>query len=480
VRALVRVLSTVVALAAIPPAVAQPAPCAACSRGDQLIDQFSLQPLRSITGELAVPFGDPLTTDEYARIIELRRRTPALLRLGAVEEADLAAIAAALCQAPTGGCVETTTRALRCLADRCSAALPPTDPSRADVLRLGNCHRFSTRRRSPPIGVGFDAGTGWQRSRYPVDGRVSSLGLEARLRFGARYGLVGRVDHSYGRDVATDTNQDGNDDIWTGSVTRVSALAGGSVAFDSARFASTTRFLRLDLLGGYISTRSQPAESGPAAGADLSFQISIIRIGARFVQGFGEARDATMLLGHFGLLAGSGPLVGDPTDCGAETSSRSSRLALGFDTPLLGYGFSSELGFLAPGLGVEALWHLVPRLDAVVRADLLYFPGYKRERAIHQAVLAGVRIDHVIRKKTGWFSTIMGGYSHAAGLTPTTGSGPVGDVSLGWGIEDGEGAAYVRLHGRFGIGPDNTSYRAVFVSGGFELRFDPKRWREHP
>ena len=48
----------------------------------------------------------------------------------------------------------------------------------------------------------------------------------------------------------------------------------------------------------------------------------------------------------------------------------------------------------ATGLGIEGAWYLSRTFDALVRADMLVFPGDERERAIHQAALAGLRIDH--------------------------------------------------------------------------------------
>ena len=47
-----------------------------------------------------------------------------------------------------------------------------------------------------------------------------------------------------------------------------------------------------------------------------------------------------------------------------------------------------------------------------------------------------------------------------------------------WGGQSDEGAAYLRLHARAGIGPDNLEYRALFLSAGVELRLDPERWRD--
>jgi hypothetical protein len=162
---------------------------------------------------------------------------------------------------------------------------------------------------------------------------------------------------------------------------------------------------------------------------------------------------------------------------------RSTRLALGFDFPLGGYGISSQLGYLAPGLGIEAKWYLSRSFDAVTRADLLVFPGDDRDRVVHQAVLAGLRIDHgkdtERSSRTGVFSTVLAGYSHAAGLTPTTvGSGPVADLSVAWGGQGRDGAAWLRLHARFGIAPDNLDYRVLLLSAGFEFRFDSRWWRD--
>lgn len=479
-----RLLALVLVLAVVAPAAAQPSPpCAACTRGDELVEQLGLQPLRALAGELAGLVLDiPLTPAQYARIVELRGRSPALARVGAVEDADLAAIAAALCRAPAGACTDATAHALRCLADRCEVEFPRPPPRRADVVRVApGCQESQTPKRTAPLGIGLSWGTGWHASRYPNDGRAWSLGLEARLRLGRRLGTVARIDRIAGRDEARDDG-DGNDDVWTGSITRIAALAGPSIVFGQGRYEGEPRYLRLDLLAGYLSTRSQADESGPAAGVDLGYQLSILRIGVRFVQGFGDARDATTMLAHLGFVAGAAPPDGGRDDCGLPRfDTSSSRLALGFDLPLVGYGLSSELGLLATGLGLELAWNLTPRFDALARADLLLFPGYERERTIHQAVLAGVRIDYLAhrrRTETGFFTTVMGGYTHGAGLVPTsTGSGPVGDVSFGWGIQSREAAAHFRLHGRFGIGPDNLEYRAIFLSGGFELRLDPSRWR---
>ena len=473
-----RLVAIAIVLVFAPTAHAQPA-CDACARGDALIKKLGLEELRPLAGSLAgLGLVEPLSPEQYARVIELRKRSATLVRLGAIDDADLALIASALCRAPTNACTTATMTTLRCLADRCQVALPKPDPRDIDMAVLpASCKQRD--RRSPRAGLGFDWGTGVQRSKYPHDGRVWSLGIEARMRIHRRIGLVARVDRTAGRDEATDSEGNGTDDLATGSVVRVDALAGPSFFLHYQRYESITRMLRLDLLGGYVATRSPGSEDGPAAGFDLAYQLSSFRMGARFVQGFGDARDATTLLGHVGFVVGSGPQY-SYDDCGDDDPS--SRLALGFDLPFGGYGISSQLGYLAIGLGIEATWYLTRRLDAITRADILVFPGYERDRVIHQAVLGGLRLDHGAHtersSRNGWMSTAMAGYSHGAALKDgTVGTGPIGELTVGWGRQGRDGAVFLRLHGRFGIGPDNTDYRVLFLSTTFELRFDPNRWR---
>jgi hypothetical protein len=474
------VVAVLVALT-VTPVAAQPAACDACVRGDALIERFSLGEVRAIGDELAsLPLGEPLSPEHYTRVIELRRRTPALVRLGAIDDAGLAQIASALCRAPSNACTIATTRALRCLADRCAVALPKADPGHIDMTVLPPaCKQHD--RRSPRPGLGFDWGTGWQRSQHPNDGHAWSLGIEGRMRITRRIGAVARVDRVAGRDEATDSENNGQDDLQTGSVVRVSALAGPSFVLDYKRFENTTRYLRLDVLGGYLATRSPASEDGPAAGFDLAYQMWSFKLGLRFVQGFGGASDTSMLLGHLGFSVGSGPEYSYDADCGRE--DRSSRLGLALDIPLFGYGLSSQLGYLATGLGVEAVWYLTPTFDAITRADILVFPGDERDRVLHQALLGGLRMDFGKRtersSRNGWVTTAMAGYSHGAALTTTTvGTGPVGDLSVGWGRQGHDGAIYFRLHGRFGLSPDNSDYRVLFFSTTFELHFDPERWRD--
>jgi hypothetical protein len=474
-------LLALVVVAAPMRAEAQPAACATCVRGEVLIDSYSLQPIRPLAAEIAqLRLDDPATPDQYAHVVALRNRVPVLSRLGALEDADLDAVATALCKG-VEACVPSTSRTLRCLAERCTVAWPPEKPT--DVLSENQCSKYTTHRRSSSLGLGFDWGTGVHRSSYPADGYAWSLGIEARMRFKRRIGAVARVDRIAGRDEATDMDGNGLDDGSTGSITRVTAMAGPSFILDYTRFESTTRYLRLDLLGGYLATQSQPGEDGPAAGADLSFQLWYIRMGLRYVQGFAGASEASMLIAHLGLLTGAGPQYSYNLDCDGGGKERRSRLAIGLEIPLAGYGITEQLGYVATGLALEGIVHLSPALDALTRADVLVFPGDERDRVIHQALLGGLRIDHGKRRGrssgTGFFTTLMAGYTHGAALTGgTAGSGAVGDFSLAWGGQGREGAGYFRFHARFGLGPENWDYRVLLLSVGLELRFDPETWRD--
>jgi hypothetical protein len=469
----------VVAIVAAHPAVADP--CAHCADGDALIDKLSLQPLRAIARELTAPLADPVTPPEFARLVELRAKYPVLVRAGALADDDLGAVAAALCKADTGACVDATRRTLHCLADRCEIDLPPGP--RVDATdTLANCHTYNTHKRSPSYGLGFDWGTGWQASRYPTDGRAWSLGMEGRLRLGHAIGLAARVDRINSVDGKVDTDGNGHDDMDTGPITRLSTLVGPTIVFDLARYKSTTRFLRVDFLGGYISTRSQAGESGPAAAIDVAYQLSVFRFGARFEQGFLDARDASMLLAHFGIVTGATPTYRNARDCGAEPDSRSTRLGIGLDLPIVGAGFDRALGFELSGVGVEAMWIASRHVDVLAHADLLLYPGQKNDvglrehdRVIHQAVLAGLRASIPRRHHQQWFATVMTGYTEGAGLDAQ--SGPIADVAVAWGISERDGGFNVRLHYRFGLAPDDIDYRTLFLSAGFEFHLDRSRWR---
>lgn len=463
---------------AVPAGAQPPAP----PTGDQLIDRFELAEVRRLAGELAaLPTIEPLDEARFAAVVAYRARHPVLHRLGALDDAELERIAQALCPAGDAACVAATTRTMRCLADRCSVVLPPSteDDGETPGLRL-DCAKQRRRKPTPLLGLGFDWGNGLQRSGGANDGRATSLGISARVRLSERLGVIARADRIDGRDEATDTDGDGVDDFESTAITRFTAMAGPSFVLDSTKLERSTRSVRLDLLAGYLGTRTLPGEDGLAIGADLGLQLAVFRAGVRVVQGLGDASRATNVLLHLGITVGATPVRTEEDRC--PPGRRSSRLAIGFELPFTGGGFSSQLGYLAIGFGGELLWHLLPRLDAVVHADLLVFPRRDRDRVIHQAALAGIRIDHgrrPRRKKTGWSSTLMAGMTRGADLEPSTvGDGPIADAAIAWGGQDDESAGYLRLHGRFGLAPSNRDYRAVFLAIGFELRFDRRRWSD--
>lgn len=449
--------------------------------GDELLDKFGLAEVRSLTGEIAsLATAEPLDDARYAAVIALRARHPILGRLGALDDAQLAVVAAALCH--DTACTTQTTRALRCLADRCAVTLSTPDPGDHDALApTPECMPNRRRKRAPLLGAGFDRGSGIQRSAAANDGDASTFGISARLRFSERYGFVVRTDRTSGRDEATDADRDGVDDFESNPITRFTALAGPTIVLDSTKFENTTRSVRLDLLAGYLATKTLPGEDGLAVGADLAMQLSVFRMGIRIVQGLGEAKHATNLVLHLGITVGATPTETEADAC-PPRARRSSPLALGFELPISGAGFSSQLGYMAPGFGAELVWHLSRKLDAIVHADVVSFPRRDKDRVTHQAALVGVRIDHFgtrRRDKTGWHSTLMAGVTHGADLEPSTvGDGPIVDASIGWGTQTDELAGGLRLHARFGLSPDNEDYRAVFLALGWELRFDRQRWRD--
>jgi len=467
------VLATAACLLVTAPARAQPAgpaACDACARGEALIAQLDLGDVRAL-GDIEL--AEPITREQYARIVAMRTRHPRLAGTVALRDAQLAYVAMAV-GAGREPCATRTGHALRCLADRCAVALPLPPAEVLGELREECVVRGRSTRRTVPIGVGLEWGNGVQESAYPTDGRAWSVGIEARVRATNRWSAVARFDWMSSRDAAEDADNDGNDDASTGSITRIAALAGPSIVLDRKRMEGTQRYLRVDLLGGYVATRSQPDEKGVAAGADVAYHAGAFRLGVRYLHGFGDASDASAVLGHAGFVVGGTPQM-RPEGCGGPARART-RLALGFDLPLVGVGLDSQLGYLATGLAFELLYRLHRRFDLVARGDVLYFPGYGRDRVVHTGALAGVRVDHGPYSGSSWsrtgFSTVLfGGYSHGAALVGSTGgSGPVVEVAPGWGIRtrDGGGGT-LRLHARFGLGEDNRDLIAVFLSAGFDI-----------
>ncbi|HEX5060949.1 MAG TPA: hypothetical protein VFV99_16390, partial [Kofleriaceae bacterium] len=164
-----------------------------------------------------------------------------------------------------------------------------------------------------------------------------------------------------------------------------------------------------------------------------------------------------------------------------ERNERGSAWAIGLDIPVVGYG--QHEGAIVPGFGLEAALHLHPMFDFLVHGDIVVMPRGDDERALHQTVLAGGRIDFSHHPQPGdvkgVFATLGAGYDRvAAPSSAAVQSGPIVEGSVAWGLQGSDGAAWLRLHGRFGVGPDNSDLRAVFLSLGMEIRLDRNRWRD--
>ncbi|HTL39159.1 MAG TPA: hypothetical protein VL326_38785 [Kofleriaceae bacterium] len=466
---------------------AQQMPCEPCVRGDDTLSQLGSGGV-ALRSNISLLNNSLPAPGQWSQAMQQRFQEtigPEVgHRLSELSDTQLTEVAAALCGAPDGACVTNVVGNLNCLAGRCAMFV---EQERDHVMRPpdppNTCDPTVDHVRSPAKGIGFEWATGWQDDAAPTDHRAWSLGFEARTRLQKRFGLVARVDRSTGRDRAEDSNRDGRDDIATGAVTRLSLMAGPSYFFAVGHDKDVVRFAQLDLLGGYLWTLEQD-HHGFAAGADLSYTLAVARIGMRYTQGLGGAQDARAALFHVGFLVGGAPSFDYGSGCGEETRTPT-KLALALDLPLFGYGMSKQLDYVLPGFGVEALWHMTPSFDALVHGDIIDTPLGNRDRAIYQTLLAGVRLDLASREgehgtKTGIFSTLSAGYTWAATTDPSAaaGSGPVAEAAIAWGGQGDDGGAYLKVHARFGLTPDNEQFRALFLSGGLELRLDRRKWRD--
>lgn len=407
-----------------------------------------------------------LRYDLHQAIRELRDKT----------DEQVLHVAYALCQSPDPDCARYLAGALLHVRDIDPGTMPVPEPYGLPP-GPGTCDPYVGQVKSPKVGAGFEYATGWQDSARPADGRVWSLGVELRARLRDTWGLVARVDRSTGRDAATDEDGDGRDDIATGAVTRWTALVGPTLRLHTYRSRRTPRYWQVDSLVGLSRSGDQ---SGPVTALDISYQLVVARLGVRVLQGFGDARDESAILVHSGLSFGAGPQYSYGAGCGQGSEPPGSAWAIALDIPLGGYAHG--IGSITPGFGLEGALHVNEVFDGIVRADLLAMPSGDQNRALHQTVLAGGRLDFSSdgqRTRTGIFTTLAVGYAHVATTSSASvQSGPVADVSIGWGGQGSDGAGYLRLHGRFGLTSDTSDVRAVFLSAGLELRLDRRRWRD--
>lgn len=466
---------------------AQTIACDECAKGEQELARLGPtgDTLRNYAPQMIsewVPLGiegDSLTPLQEASVREhLDERKDlhaAIQALGNHSPEQILWISFALCRSADADCATHLAAALRRVRYIEQGYVPgdyvlPSDPP-------GTCDPYVGHVRSPKFGVGAEYALGLQTSAKPVDGAVWSLGLEARARLRDRIGIVARIDRSAGRDEARDQDGDGRDDDATGKVVRWTTLIGPSLRFATLRDRDMSRYWQVD---GLVGLSRDGDRSGLMSGVDISYELVVARVGVRALQGFGAAGDERAVLLHSGLMFGAGPQFDYGAGCGQERKQRGSAWAIALDIPLSGY--ASHDGYVTPGFGLEGLWHLHPLFDALVHADLVVTPNGDRERALHQAVLAGARVD--LHKIHGgalreMFWTLAGGYDFVAtSSSAAVQSGPIAELSVAWGGQASDGAAYLRLHGRFGVSPDNDKYGALFLSFGMELRLDRDRWRD--
>jgi hypothetical protein len=387
---------------------------------------------------------------------------------------ELLEIGFALCNSPDRECATLVAAGLKAARQLATEGIGLPQPYGLPHGHPGTCDPTVAHVRSPKAGFGFEYANGWQRSANPVDGAAWSLGIEGRRRFTNKLGMVARVDRSTGRDEARDEDGDGRDDVSTGAVTRWTMMAGPSLVLTSIRDRDLSRYWQVDSLVGLSRDASR---SGPIAAIDISYQLVVARIGVRVIAGLGDASEEAAGLLHAGFMVGAGPQYSYGAGCGVETRPRGSAWAIGLHIPLSGW--AQGVGYVTPGFGLEGALHVHETFDVVLHGDVMVMPSGDRDRAFHQALLAGARLDlssgSAMRK--GFIAALLAGYDHVATASSAAiQSGPIIDGSIGYVMQASDGAIYWRLHGRFGVTEDNRDLRAVFASFGMELRLDRSRW----
>lgn len=455
-------------------ASAQPVPCEECARGNAQLDALGAPgaTLRANLGLLAEAERmnleqEMLTKAQDERLKEWHKKLPAIVKnaigkLGKKTDSELLDIGFALCGGNEINCARHLALALHCTTRTCEVEPEPPRPLPRN-LESPSC---DSRVEGPSIGMGFEYGEGWQSGKSPAEGRVVSFGFELRHRLSNLLGVVTHISYSHGRDASIDEDGDGHDDISTGAVERGNILFGPSLMVMTSRGHEFGRTLQLDLLGG-VWTGS---DESFVVGADLSYQAIFMRFGIRALQSV-EIGEARMIVGHWGIGFGANPEESFGSKCGLDDPPRGSAWALGFDLPVVGY--ATELAWITPGFGLEGAYH-INRFDGLLHADVLVMPNGDKERSLFQSVLGGGRFD-----LDPLFVTLLAGYSavSAPSSSPIQ-SGVVADASVGWWSQADDAAVQVRLHARVGLTPEIRDLFAVFLSAGFELRLDRRRWIE--
>lgn len=483
-----------------PPEQIKVATCDGCARARANLANLDARSAEVVTaalptiaslGQLGVSSAE--LTHEQARVLEdvesdralvaaVRAYARAYNREGLLDLARLA------CNVDESPCVHSVALALDCVSNQGMCRVQPYGLPVPERPQPG-CDPWSHTEKARKGGFGAEVITGWQDSAFPNEHRAWGFAFEVRRGFGReqRYGVVGRVGFTRGRDAGVDQDGDGRDDVATGAVNRLFAMGGGSMRFLRGYTNDAARFLELDALVGYTEMTSPGNENGVVAALDLSYQLAAVRVGLRAEQGVFEARGMQAVLAHLGIVVGPAPARTKSGGCSGFESGRkntSTKLALAIDIPLSGYELGTGIGYSPPfgGLGIEGAYRLHPYLQLLGRGDLLVFLNGDEDHVLHHSLLAGARIDlapveeHTLARR-GPFVALLAGYGWGAVTEPAaTGSGPVGDVSVGYAYQMDDGMMWARLHGRFGMTKDNEDLRAAFVSVGLELRLDRRSW----
>ena len=472
-----RALGAVMALAAV--ANAQPVPCEECARGNAQLDALGAPgaTLRANLGLLAEAERlnieqEMLSKGQHERLVEWQKNVPPIVKdaigkLAKKSDTELLEIGYALCGGNEINCARHLAYALRCTTRACDVEPEPPKP----VPRSEQTPSCENEVEGPALGMGFEYGEGWQSGKSPAEGRVVSIGFALRHRLTNLLGVVSHLSYSHGRDESRDEDGDGHDDIATGAVERGSILFGPSLMLLTSRGNDFARTLQLDLLAGAWTG----SDESFVAGADLSYEAIFMRFGIRALQSL-EIGEARMVIVHWGMGFGANPLASFGSRCGIDDPPKGSAWALGFDLPLVGY--SSELGWITPGFGLEGAYHF-GFFDSLLHADVVVMPNGDKERSLHQSVLAGGRIALVgDTTRGGIFVSLLGGYSAVSGPSSSPiQSGLVGDAALGFMAGSDDAAVHVRLHTRIGLTPEIKDLFAVYLSAGFEIRLDRRRWK---
>lgn len=339
------------------------------------------------------------------------------------------------------------------------------------------CDPYVVHRRGQRRGLVFEIGTGYQQNERPVDPLTLAVGLSAERMLRKHLVLGMRMSYLTSGDELRDEDSDGRDDQETGNTHQVSLTAGPRLRrWDRSR--ENPAAWEIGLGAGWVHALSEPGVSGPVAEIELRHTwLSVTGLGLRVTQGFAGAEPYRVVLASASLGMGSMPARswGAGCDFVEREPEPGFPLALGVHLPLMGYG-ASDLGAMAPGLGLSLAIPIRAPVDLVLRGDLLWFLRQERDRLAMHTGLAGLRL--AMPRATALGFTALAGYGIAYRPTPSNiDSGPVMDLGLSWDFaRERKGGLYLGAHGRFGLSSGNRDLLGIFLAAGLEFRSSTYPW----